>query len=106
MTFADTTNAAVADRMAKDCLLLPSSEIDLQSAGRLAETAVNVGRDDWAMPYFEVCKALSEYRQGHFNAAADWAQKALDRSDVPYLMAHAYAVRAMALWQLGQKNVG
>jgi serine/threonine protein kinase len=104
--FAETTNAAVADRVAKDCLLLPSSGIDLQSAGHLAETAVTVGRDDWAMPYFEVCKALSEYRQGHFHAAADWAQKALNRSDVPYLKAHAYAVRAMALWRLGQKDVG
>ncbi len=102
-TFADTTNAVTADRMAKDCLLLPSSGIDLQLIGRLADTAVTAGKDDWLMPYFEVSKALSEYRLGHFADAVVWAQKAINRSDVLYLRAHAYAVLAMAHWRLGEK---
>jgi len=102
-TFAETTNAVTADRMAKDCLLLPSSGIDLQSIGRLADTAVTAGKDDWLMPYFEVSKAQSEYRQGHFADAIVWAQKAINRSDVLYLRAHAYAVLAMAHSQLGEK---
>jgi hypothetical protein len=65
---------------------------------------VTVGKDDWAMPFFQVCKALSEYRQGHFPDAAEWAQAALKRSDVAYLQAYAYAVLAMADWQLGEKG--
>jgi len=105
-TFADTTNAVTADRMAKDCLLLPSLGIDLQLIGRLADTAVTAGKDDWLMPYFEVSKALSEYRQGHFADAVVWAQKAIKRSDVLYLRAHAYAVLAMAHWRLGEKVTG
>jgi tetratricopeptide (TPR) repeat protein len=102
--FADTTNAAVADRMAKDCLLLPSPGMDLQLIGHLADTAVTVGKDNWAMPYFEVCKALSDYRQRHFADAIDWTQKALKRSNVLYLNAYACAVLAMADWQLGEKG--
>ncbi len=103
-TFADATNAYVADQMAKDCLLLPSSGMDLQLIDHLADTAVTVGKDDWAMPFFQVCKALSEYRQGHFPHAVEWAQSALKRSDVVYLQAYAYAVLAMADWQLGEKD--
>ena len=102
-TFADTTNAVAADRMAKDCLLLPSSGIDLKLIGRLADTAVTAGKDDWLMPYFEVSKAQSEYRQGHFADAVVWAQKAVYRSDVLYLRAHAFAVLAMAHSRLGEK---
>jgi tetratricopeptide (TPR) repeat protein len=102
-TFADTTNAVVADRMAKDCLLFPPSKMDLQLIGHLADTAVTVGKDDWAMPYFEDTKALSEYRQGHFADAVEWAQKALKRSDMLFLNAHAYAVLAMAHWRLGDE---
>jgi eukaryotic-like serine/threonine-protein kinase len=102
-TFADTTNAVAADRMAKDCLLLPSSGSDLQLIGRLADTAVTAGKEDWLMPYFEVSKALSEYRQGHFSDAVVWAQEAINRSDVRYLRAHAYAVLTMAHWRLGEK---
>jgi len=67
---------------------------------------VTAGKDDWLMPYFEVSKALSEYRQGHFADAVVWAQKAIKRSDVLYLRAHAYAVLAMAHWRLGEKVTG
>jgi len=101
--FAEATNPYVADQMAKDCLLLPSPELDLRLIGRLADTAVTAGKDDWLMPYFEVSKALSEYRQGHFADTVVWTQKAINRSDVLYLQAHAYAVLAMAHWRLGEK---
>jgi len=101
--FADATDPYVADQMAKDCLLLPSPEMDLQLIGRLADTAVTAREDEWAMPYFQVCKALSEYRLGHFAGAVEWARKALIRSDVPHLQAYAYAVLAMAHWRLGEQ---
>ena len=56
------------------------------------------------MPFFEVCKALAEYRKGHFDEAAAWAQKS---SESPRMEAqeHAYAVRAMACWRLGEKDM-
>jgi Flp pilus assembly protein TadD len=103
-TFADTTNVYVADQVAKACLFLPSSELDLKAIGRLADTAVTHGiADQNAMPFFQDCKALSEYRQGHYAEAVEWAQKPLK---IPgnYVHWHAYAVLAMAYWQHGEKD--
>jgi serine/threonine protein kinase len=101
--FANTTDAYVADRMAKDCLLLPSSGMDLAAVGRLADTAVTVGKDKPGMPFFQVCKALSEYRQGHFPEAIDWAEQSLKSFQV-YAQAQACAVLAMAQWRMGEKD--
>src|SRR5271166_5282614 len=74
--FAGSTDAYIADRMAKDCLILPSSGVDLQAVGELAETAVTVGgQAPWAN-MFRCCKALAEYRQGHFGSAVELARLA------------------------------
>jgi hypothetical protein len=76
----------------------------LNAIGRLADTAVTHGvKDEGAMPFFSTCKALSEYRLGHFAQAAEWAQKSLNspRKDAH---PHAYGVLALADWQLGKKD--
>ena len=97
------TNIFVADGVAKSCLLGLSSEVDLNAIGHLADTAVTFGvSDSGAMPFFQVCKALSEYRLGHFSEAAQWALKSVDSSK--YASWHACAVLAMADWQLGKKD--
>jgi tetratricopeptide (TPR) repeat protein len=103
-THSNTTDLFVADRVAKACLFLPSSEVDLKVVGHLADTTVTLGvRDEGAMPFFQVCKALSEYRQGHFVEAADWAQKTV-KIPGAYAHGHAYAVLAMAYWRLEKKE--
>jgi hypothetical protein len=102
-TFANTTNFYVANRVAKACLFLPSSEAELPVIARLADIAVTQGTgDSGAMPFFQVCKALSEYRQGHFAEAAEWSHKSVEssRTDAHGL---AYAVLAMADWRLGKQ---
>jgi len=101
---ANTTNMFVADQVAKACLLLPAAPADLKVTSRLADLAVTNGAgDEGALPYFQVCKALSEYRQGHFAEAGEWAQKTLRLSGND-AHGHAYAVLAMADWQLGNKE--
>jgi len=103
-TFANTTNIYVADQVAKASLFLPASDPDLKIISRLTDMAVTRGaQDEGALPYFQVCKALCEYRQGHFAESVEWAQKPLN---VPGISAHgpAYAVLAMADWQLGKKE--
>lgn len=103
-TFANTTDIYVADQVAKSCLFLPSSELDLKVIGHLADTTVTLGvGDPGATPYFQDCKALSEYRQGHYAEAVEWAQKPLKISGL-HVYGHAYAVLAMAYWQLGEKD--
>jgi serine/threonine protein kinase/Tfp pilus assembly protein PilF len=102
--FPETTDIYVADQVAKSCLFLPPSEADLKVIDHLADTTVTPGvGDQSATPYFQDCKALSEYRQGHYAAAIEWAQKPLKISGL-HVYGHAYAVLAMAYWQLGQKD--
>jgi serine/threonine protein kinase/Tfp pilus assembly protein PilF len=98
---ADTTNIFIADQVAKSCLFLPSPQLDLATVNRLADLAVKRGAgDEGAMPYFSICKAFAEYRQGQFAQAAEWARKPLA---TPHENAHghAYAILAMADWRLG-----
>jgi len=100
---ANTTNVFVADQVAKACLFRPGTGVDLQAVGRLADLAVSHGAgDEGARPFFQLCKALAEYRQGHYAGAVTWAQSSLSsgRADV---YGHAYAVLAMAYWRMGQK---
>ncbi len=100
---------AIADRMAKDCLLLPESGADLAPVGELAETAVAVGKNHRLLPYFLCTKGLAEYRQGHYANALVWANKTLDYAGGKpryawddYLYVEAGAVLAMAHCQLKQ----
>jgi serine/threonine protein kinase/Tfp pilus assembly protein PilF len=103
-TFAKTTNIFVADQVAKSCLFLPSSGADLQVIGHLADTAVTLGiGDTGALPFFQDSKALSEYRQGRYADAIEWAQKPLKIPGI-YVHGHSYAVLAMSYWRLGQQD--
>jgi serine/threonine protein kinase len=103
-TYANTTNIYVADQVAKACLLLPLSDADSKVIGHLADMRVTQGMGDQnAIPFFQVYKALSEYRQGHYAEAVEWAQKPLgvSRNSV---QGPACAVLAMAYWRLEKKD--
>ena len=103
-SFAQTTNIFIADQVAKACLFVPRAELDLHAVARLADlAALNGTSDKIAMPFFQDCKAISEYRQGHYSEAVEWAKKPLE---IPgnYVHGHVYAVLAMAYWQLGDRQ--
>jgi hypothetical protein len=103
-TFAEATNPYIAQRIAEGCLLLPNSGADLQLVHRLATRAVTLGSGDGGgIGYFQACKALSEYREGSFPEAVEWAEKALKNSEV-FARAKGCAVLAMAQWRLGLKD--
>lgn len=71
--------------------------------GRLADLPVTFGtKDKGAMPYFQICKALSDYRLGQFEDAIRWGQKTFD-TPIVASHAHAAAIVAMAYWKLGKK---
>ena len=92
----------VADNVAKACVLRPCRKIDLAEVARQADLTVAVGAGDSnALPYFQICKALAEYRQGHLAEAADWARKTIDGGHLD-ARPHACAVLAMADWKLGK----
>jgi eukaryotic-like serine/threonine-protein kinase len=101
--FANPTNPYVAERMAEDCLLLPHSGVDPELIDKWADTAVTLGKGETSLPFFQACKAMSNYRLGRFPEAVEWGGKAA-KSSMPYAQAKAYAALAMADWCLGQKD--
>ncbi len=106
--FSGTANPYVADRMAKDCLILSSDGCDLEAVGKLADTAVRLGTNENALPYFQCTKGLAEYRLGRFTNAVDWAQKSIDHpsySGDPNRFVQAYMIIAMAQHQLKQNEL-
>ena len=103
-TFDNTSNPYINEQIAKDCLLLPDSGVDLELVDKLADKAVLLGSGYSNAAYFQVAKAMSAYRLGHFAESIEWAEKTL-KSSIIYPNAHAYAILAMAHWKLGQKDV-
>jgi Flp pilus assembly protein TadD len=104
-TFTNTSDPYIDERIAKDCLFLPDSGVNLGFVDKLADKAVSLGSEHPdGLPYFQVGKALSAYRLGRFAEATEWAKKTL-KGSIVYSDAHAYAILAMAYWQLGQKDL-
>jgi tetratricopeptide (TPR) repeat protein len=100
--FANPTSPYVAERMVEDCLLLPHSGVDLELVDKWADASVTLGQSEASLPYFQACKAMSDYRLGRFREAIEWAEKAGTNSTMVDAQAKACAVSAMAHWQLGQ----
>jgi serine/threonine protein kinase/Flp pilus assembly protein TadD len=100
--FAGTSNPAVAERMAKDCLFVPPLASDFSAVRRMVDTAVAAGPNHPFWPYFQFVKGLAEYRQGRFDSAAEWLQKVLGRSGDIYRTVQAHMTLAMAQYQLKQ----
>ncbi len=97
---ATTNDSRIADRMAKDCLILPSDPAEVAIDSRLANVAVSL---DTNSQWFQFCKGLAEYRLGNFETAIQWMQKVLAHEgsmrDVEACM-----VLTMAQWKLNQQS--
>ena len=101
-TFKTPVDPGIAEVMAKSCLLLPGPGVDLAQVDRLASRAVSGGQGHLLQPWFEICKGLAEYRQGHFREALDWMQKLLPQVDNcgANFAVELHAIRAMSEYQL------
>jgi hypothetical protein len=102
--FGATADPAVAERIAKDCLMLPPPAGSLARLAKMADVAVAAGPTDPSWPYYMFVKGLAEYRQGHFGGALEWLRKVAAQEGAPARTAQTYAVMAMAECQLGQTN--
>jgi len=101
--FGGTTNASTADVVAKDCLILPSSGVDLDSVAALAEIAVTRGKGQAPYSFYLCTKALAVYRQGKFQEAVTRALEIL-KDPFPYTQAEGCAVLAMAQFRTGHSE--
>ena len=103
--FRDTREPNIAERLAKDCLILPESGANMEVVTAWTELAVVQGQASPDFPWFQFSKALLEYRLGHYRQAADWSRKVLSharRDDVCRL--DALMVLAMAHRKLGEAD--
>jgi len=87
----------LADLMAKNCLILPSSGVDLKVVAALADMAGTRGSNS----SFRCCQALAEFRLGHNEDAGKWAQLAA-KSRASAVQAQALAITAMSQFKLNQ----
>jgi tetratricopeptide (TPR) repeat protein len=98
-----TNDPDIAERMAQDCLLLPSPDADLTIEAAWADLAVKLGENEGGSPWCYFCKGLAEYRQRRFGKAVDWIDKSLAREgNRPFRDVQACMVLAMAKYQLNQ----
>jgi serine/threonine protein kinase/Flp pilus assembly protein TadD len=98
--FGTTQDPMIAERMAKDCLLLAPLPPDLETIGKMADVAVAAGPTNSLWPYFQFAKGLAEFRQGHFDNAAKWLQEVTPKDTDVTRTVQAYMVLAMAQYQL------
>jgi eukaryotic-like serine/threonine-protein kinase len=97
--FGQTSDPVTAERMAKDCLVLPPPAADLPLIAKMADLAITAGENK-PRPYFQFAKGLSEYRLGRFESAAEWMQKVESFKGDIYRSVLAQMVLAMAQQQL------
>ncbi|MGH7971873.1 MAG: tetratricopeptide repeat protein, partial [Limisphaerales bacterium] len=100
--FSQTADQATAERIAKDCLMLPPRSDSLDTLAKMADTAVAAGTNNGDWPYYAFVKGLAEYRQDHFAGAVEWLRKVAPTDAIPARTAEVYATMAMAQFKLGR----
>jgi predicted negative regulator of RcsB-dependent stress response len=91
--FSQTSDPVVAERIAKDCLILPPATSELAAITKMTGTAIAANP---ASAYFEFVKGFAEYRQGQWAAAADQMQQVVSKPGDRYRTGEAWIVLAMA----------
>jgi serine/threonine protein kinase/tetratricopeptide (TPR) repeat protein len=96
--------AGTAERAAKACCLRPSTDAALVAkALNLAQRAVELGKSDPSLPWYQLGLGLAEYRDGQYPAAERVLtiaeQTAGDQHDIP---GTARLYRAMSLFRQGK----
>ena len=97
----ETTDPTVAFSTARACLLLPITAEESAVVSRLAETLVKEeGESAWKASVVGMLK----YRQGHFDKALEWMQKAVVRPGSSVFEAQSYLVMAMTHHRLNRSD--
>jgi len=100
--FTNTTDPNVAERVAKDCLILPPDPADFGKIARLVEVALGAGSANSDWPYFQFVRGFLEYRLGHFRDAVEPLREVVARGEVAARTVEADCVLAMALYRQQQ----
>jgi serine/threonine protein kinase len=101
--FGHTTDPTSAERISRDCLILPTSGADLGTIARMTRIAMSNTNYAYGPAWCQLAQGLADYRQGHFTGALGWAEKALAKpGDNQARDIEAFMVQAMAYQRLNQ----
>jgi eukaryotic-like serine/threonine-protein kinase len=102
----NTTVPETADRAAKVCCVLPTTEKEqLDAALALARKAVQLGKGSQNQPWFQMALGMAEYRSGQFaeaDAALIAAAKGAENN--PHVAGTSALYRAMSLFRQGKED--
>jgi hypothetical protein len=98
----DTKLPALAERAAKVCCLRPLTEKDREAVLSLARRAVELGKENPGLVYFQMTLGMAEYRAGHF-AAADQALGAAMRAGANNVHANGTSAFYLAMSRFRQR---
>lgn len=105
--FGDTKDPLLAERLVKDCLILPWSGPEVATLNRLADMAIAEGPRHKAWRRFELAEGLVDYRQGRFAEAKKWMRDVAGSGewnrDV-HRDVQGYMVLAMAYYHAGEPS--
>jgi tetratricopeptide (TPR) repeat protein len=97
--FSATADVAIADRVAKTCLLIPNSVSDLARVVELADRGAATEHPDYC--WLALTKGLAEYRLEKLMSAVDWLNhESIGRLPNSSCQAAASSVLAMAYHRL------
>jgi eukaryotic-like serine/threonine-protein kinase len=101
--FENETDPRTCERIGRACILLPTSPDELQRAIALIDRAIAADKlqPAWVIDYFQIAKALAEYRAGHFDSAIS----ILNGDAKGVLGPLPGLIRAMAQFQLGHIDI-
>ncbi len=102
----DTSNPRTADRVSKSCCLRPTQdEARRKSSLALARKAVELGKNDDYLSWFQMGLGIAEYRNGHFaEADAILLARANTEKNAPNVVCTSAFYRAMSLFRQGQDD--
>ena len=101
------TNAVAADKTAKACLLLPSTDkVQLEEGLALARKALELGKSNAMFPWFQVGLGIAEYRNGRFAEADAMLLLAAETGEITNTSVGFTAAfyRAMSLFRQGKEK--
>jgi serine/threonine protein kinase len=105
--FGDTGDPLIAERLVKDCLILPWSGPEATTLDRLADMAIAEGPRHKAWRRFELAKGLADFRQGRFAGAKKWMRDVAESGEWNRDInrdVQGYMVLAMAYYHAGEPS--
>jgi serine/threonine protein kinase len=105
--FGATRDPLVADRLVKDCLILPWSGPEVARLSGLADMAVKEGSSHKAWRRFQFAKGLVEFRQGHYREAGEWMHEVAESGEWSRDInrdVQGYMVLAMANYKINEPS--